>query len=296
MSKTNKGVITGYFLRSSTGEVEETTQNMAKNDQQSGTMSVNRDLPAVSGDNTAQATVSTAELKMLIIGMERRITSRLDTMDTELKSIKSDQMKMEAQIQGLEHDMQNTKSNVDSIEKKKLKELNDKMDNRPQELNDKLTKMEIHDRRMNLLFYGVEEKPNENLDQVIHDFFMSDFGVSEAHYADIVIINAHRLPRRTPRPGPNPVIIRFGYMSEVQHFLNFAKQRPYNKDKRPVMVYTDLPQELKQIRGRAVQEAKVLRQNGRQTRIRVVGTKIVLESRNRPRRGTPPGAWTTCDF
>ena len=62
------------------------------------------------------------------------------------------------------------------------------------------------------------------------------------------------------------------------------------------MVYTDLPPELKQLRGKAAEKAKELRANGKQTRIRVVGVEVRLEMRNRPRRGAPPGQWVPCNY
>jgi len=126
--------------------------------------------------------------------------------------------------------------------------------------------------------------------------FTVDFGMSEEMNENTVIVHAHRLPRRIQRPGPNPIIIRFGYMSEVQYFLDFAKSRPFVKDKKPVMVYTDLPPELKRMRGVAAEKAKELRENGKQTRIRLVGTRVVLEMRNRPRRGAQPGQWSQCAY
>ena len=58
------------------------------------------------------------------------------------------------------------------------------------------------------------------------------------------------------------------------------------------MVYTDLPPNMKKLRGDAAKEAKDLREEGKHTRIRVVGTKIVLEFRDKPKRGEEPGAWT----
>ncbi len=298
MNEPKQRDITGYFLRKHSAKNNtELTQKMANNKQSNERQQLGMPVCSMDSDNVAQEpVVSTAELKALIIGMERSLTTRLDRMETELKSMKSDQRQMEDEIKGLEHDVLNTASKVDDIEKVKLPSMENKMESKLQHLQDKVTKMEIHDRRMNLLFYGVEEKPNENLTEVIHDFFLSDFGMSQEIYDDLVIVNAHRLPRKTPRPGPNPIIIRFGYMSEVQYFLNFVKRRPYNKDKKPIMVYTDLPPELKIMRGKAAAKAKVLRDSGKQTRIRVVGTKVVLELRNRPRRGAPPGIWTQIDY
>ena len=49
---------------------------------------------------------------------------------------------------------------------------------------------------------------------------------------------------------------------------------------------------MKKLRGDAAKEANGLRAEGKRTRIREVGTKIVLEFRDKPKRGESPGAWT----
>ena len=58
------------------------------------------------------------------------------------------------------------------------------------------------------------------------------------------------------------------------------------------MVYTDLPADMKKTRGTAAKVAKEMRDAGKQTRIKVVRTNIVLEYRDKPKKGATPGAWS----
>ncbi len=309
MNAQKTGQITGYFLRDTEGRNKSSsTQKMdvrglekpAVNQNTATTSTVSSvcsDVTAGTMNNandsvTHENVVSMAELKSLILGMEKKITSRLDRMEDELKSMKTDQRKLEEKIDGLEHTVVNTTNKVGYMETISLPAVKHGMEQKLKSVTDKITLMEIHNRKLNLLFYGVEQKPGEIVRNVIRDVWVSDFGMTDEEATDTEIVNAHRLPRKTPRPGPDPIIVRFAYMLDVEYFLNHVKNRPYNKDKKPVMVYTDLPPDLKQMRGKVVQEAKVLRQSGKQTRIRVVGTNVVLECRNKPRRGDPPGPWT----
>ena len=71
-----------------------------------------------------------------------------------------------------------------------------------------------------------------------------------------------------------------------------CKKRPFNKENKPVMVYTDLPQDMKKARGTAAREAKQMRSEGKQARIRVIGTRVILEHRDNLKTGETPGGWT----
>ena len=78
--------------------------------------------------------------------------------------------------------------------------------------------------------------------------------------------------------GPDPIIVKFAAMGDVQYIMEAARNRGFFKDRKPVMVYSDLPLEM-------VQEAKRLRQDGKTTRIRVQGIKVILESKARGKLG-----------
>ena len=62
-------------------------------------------------------------------------------------------------------------------------------------LQDKLTTMEIYCRRSNLLFYGVKESPNENIENKFVDT-LTFLGIDADEAANIALVNVHRLPRR----------------------------------------------------------------------------------------------------
>ena len=48
--------------------------------------------------------------------------------------------------------------------------------------------------------------------------------------------------------------------------MTAAEKRPFNKDNKPVMVYTDLPPDMKKARGTAARAAKQMRSEGEQAR------------------------------
>ena len=237
-------------------------------------------------------TVSTTELKELILRLENKVTTRLDRMENELLEMKGNQKNNEEKLEGLEHDLKNTKDRMRLIDNDIIPDIKGEMDHELDRLRHKLKLMEIHDRRMNLLFYGVEEKPNENVYEQLRKCWQTDFGLSEEDANAFQMVNAHRLPRKGLGSGPDPIIARFVYFEEREWFLTAAKKRPFNKENKPVMVYTDLPQDMKKARGTAAREAKQMRSEGKQARIRVIGTRVILDNRDNPKTGETPGGWT----
>jgi len=125
--------------------------------------------------------------------------------------------------------------------------------------------------------------------------FRTDFGLSEDQVGNMFLVAVHRLPRRNRAEeydeenrrepvAPDPVIVRFGSMFDRDGILLQQRVRPYFKDRKPVMAYTDLPASMKQQRGKLVQHAKTLRGEGKQTRIRTIGLDVILEFKDKNNR------------
>ena len=63
-----------------------------------------------------------------------------------------------------------------------------------------------------------------------------------------------------------PITVKFGTMGDREFILEVApRTRGFMKDRKPVMVYNDLPADLKRERGRLAQKAKKLQQEGKKT-------------------------------
>ena len=62
-------------------------------------------------------------------------------------------------------------------------------------LKDDLVASEIYQRKMNLLFYGLPQKPNENVASVLREEAFMLLGLSQEEANSISIINSQRLPK-----------------------------------------------------------------------------------------------------
>ena len=182
---------------------------------------------------------------------------------------------------------------IQALEQEAFPRLKAQLNEKIETLETKLKMNEIHDRKYNLLFYGAKEEPNKTVYETVRHFFVTDFKLPPEDADGINIANAHRLPRRRQEgrvAGPDPIIVQFSFMGDVEYIMEASRTRGYFKDRKPVMVYSDLPSDMKRERGRLAQQAKRLRQDdGKTTRIRVQGIKVTLEFKARGK----PGPWQT---
>ena len=165
------------------------------------------------------------------------------------------------------------------------------------DLDNKITLMEIYSRKNNLLFYGIKESQTEDVFDVLRKAFIT-LGLDEKRAAGISLINAHRLPRRSPNgespvssqskgSPPVPIIAKFVTIPDRDAVLNAFEQQQRLRGRESaaqagpapnrITVRTDLPPALKVRRGVLATEAfKLRRERGVATKIVLQGAKVVL--------------------
>ena len=177
-----------------------------------------------------------AELKDMFAGLSRQLNAKLDFAIGELNAIKEDLAATKKTVTELETSVAFATDKVTEVEKKAIPEIYEKIVKEKEELDTKLTLLEIHDRKQNLLVYGVPEGKNENIYMVIQDLLRHFLNVSREEAAKVQIANAHRLPSASKRRGqqltgerdkvPDPIIIRFVKMIDRDRLLNAFEHRP----------------------------------------------------------------------
>ena len=190
--------------------------------------------------------------------------------------------------------------------------------------------LELHDRKQNLLVYGVPEMKNENVYSTMYGVIANFLQIPLPEAAKTPLVNAHRLP--APKQGnpdgtappPRPIIVRFAFMEDrnrlLDSFERSTRQRPTDADHRPdqqisqqpqqnlqptqapanrydrVTIRTDLPPEMKRERGRLATLAyKIRKEKQLSTRIRINGINLYLQTRKRATSGSPQSPWINWD-
>ena len=163
-------------------------------------------------------------------------------------------------------------------------------------VDDKLLALEIHDRKMNLLFYGIQQVKGENSVSVARDIF-NDLGITK----DIPLVNVHRLPRAVKENAqPDPIIVRFVSMIDRDAVFNAYQQRLMKKAATTgdhssgppptfahLRIATDLPAILKRKRYLLEKQAYSLRkEQNKSTRIKLLGVKLCLQVKEKGSQGS----------
>ncbi|XP_072171897.1 scavenger receptor cysteine-rich domain superfamily protein-like [Diadema setosum] len=248
-------------------------------------------------DDGASSDLTLADIQQSITRSSSTVCAKLDTLSQEVASIN-------AKLSELEDSVTMNSDKIIEIESKKLPEMESKMAAEITKLQNKLTAMEIYCRRANLLFYGVKETPNENVERTLGDMFCY-FGISADDAANIALVNVHRLPRRdnanaasgqtngapSRDPVPRAIIAKFVYIRDRNRVLESFDQRqrqtsqprastgPVQESKR-ITVRTDLPPALKARRSLLAKTAYDLRnKQGPDVPIHIVGGRNDLEGR-----------------
>ena len=249
--------------------------------------------PNMAGNSSEESdcVVTNKELKAIMLRLEGTLNKRMDDLQIKVESLNNTVKQNEGKIKDLEHAVTRDSDEIQGLEQVIVPRLDKRLTDQHKEMERRLLLAEIRDRKYNLLFYGAApEKPGEHVVGTVRDFLVSDFNMTPAEADGIFICNCHRLPRRQGgNSGPDPIIVKFSAMLDRDYVLEAARNRGFIKDRKPVMVYTDLPPEMKRRRGALVAEAKKLRQNGQSTRIRVIQTEVFLEFRDREKK---QGQWS----
>ena len=129
-----------------------------------------KDDTAVTMDGTE---VSNSELKEYIMEMKKDIMSKLDENRREIQEVKDELKSLTSTVTDVERATESHAQRLDDIEKKTLPETQSSMDKKildlEKKLEEKLLLAEIHDRKNNVLVYGVEEREHEDLKMVLLD-------------------------------------------------------------------------------------------------------------------------------
>ena len=145
--------------------------------------------------------------------------------------------------------------------------------------------------------------------------------ISKDEAVRIPLVNAHRLPVPShgreftasgsrSQPQPPAIIIRFGRMIDRERLLYGFERRPRPHQQRVeptseaeertppspysrVTIRTDLPPKMRKERGKLASTAYAIRKNDHlATRIKIAGTKVILQTRKITRNGSTPDKWT----
>ena len=248
---------------------------------------------------------SNADLQRDIAKFTATISQKIDKMnellDTKIDNLNKQISDLNERFTQMEKSQDFNDAQISEV-KKEIPKVRGAMESEMEKLNEKITLLEIYNRKANLLFYGVQEQQNENVCETLRKVF-GDLGIDEGRAGSIKFANAHRLPARQDFLGreeepqrqsrPSPIIAKFLSMMDRDYVLSTFEQLQFRRHQRAspdqqgptpsrVTVRTDLPRALKIRRGILAQAAyKLRKEKGLSTRIKLQGAKLILQSKEK---------------
>lgn len=244
----------------------------------------------------AASKASEAATKADMAELTNTIVSRFDGLAANVATIKKDITELRNGLEDLKATTIDSSARINDLEQS-IPALKNERLKAEKELREAILAMDIHNRKQNLLIYGIAKEAGENVQRKVRDV-IGNLGLSGEVVTNMSLINAHRLPRRYPGPpgeerGPDPLIVRFGtmfdrdlvlrqYQQKQRDLMVAARENRDAQNRLPFRLLIDLPPLLKRRRFELEKCAYRLRKEGNQsTRIRVVGIEVVLEKREK---------------
>ena len=242
------------------------------------------------------------EMKLMLTDFGKTLTDKLETMDTkftgmfteykkEIEDLRQEVKSSRTEVTEVKTKVKDVSDKVNAVEKsldfhiKELEEMKKKdikgakeyIDEKVAEINQKLLMMEKHDRKYNLLVYGIKEESDESICDKMRDLFVNDLEISQYRVNDMYFAHAHRLPSKK-KGVPKPIIIRFTNYGDRE--LVLANAHKLGGTRRRIV--SDLPLQMKETRGILAKEAyRIRHEEHMQTRIKEKGLTVSLEVRKK---------------
>ena len=218
-----------------------------------------------------------SKLETKFTGIFKELKDEVGNMKVNIEKNETDIVAINEKLEEYETSIEFNSSMIKDIDQKhitKLEEAEKRIDDKLEELDNKLMLLEKQDRKNNFLFYGIPQEANERLYGKMRYFFETELGIEKEKAQNIHFVNGHRYP--TKNKGPNPVILRFSGFGDRELVLSHAK----NLLKTRKRILTDLPNKMNIERNRIANIAYQIRKGEElQTRIKDKGLDLYLEVR-----------------
>ncbi len=219
-------------------------------------------------------------MEEIVKASEKRLTELLLSMKTDLHSaienVKIEITALKTEVKAIEHDVATHHDETDQL-RAELAHIQASYS----QLERQCIMKDIHDRRPNLLFYGIAELPKENTEEILREVFIDKMKFTKTKVDSIRMKVAHRLPKsewqtKNKPDAPRPIIATFLGMNDREDIFEARKQLKGTG----ISVQTDIPGLMKKRRAILSRQANTIRdKENLWTRVRVVGTDVVLEAK-----------------
>ncbi|KAK7092699.1 hypothetical protein V1264_008404 [Littorina saxatilis] len=145
------------------------------------------------------------------------------------------------------------------------------------ETNARFTEFEFHQRKYNLLFFGLKFTP-ATCEENVRNFMTQELELGEESVKSMIFQNCHPLPSR---PDSTACIVRFVRFADKESVLRSLRKLKGKPGARGVSIRTDLPKELRKTRAELKAKMDGLKRETPERILRIAerGQEIRIEER-----------------
>jgi outer membrane murein-binding lipoprotein Lpp len=223
-------------------------------------------------------------LESKVENLESSIKADVTALKTDVNSLRSSQSQLESKVAEIKSGVEGNSQELDDIKTQVLPQVQQNFAEQVLAVQEEQLRLELYQRRRNLIFYGLHEKLNEDPEAELRSFLIGSMKLEPSLVNAMSFWSVHRLPR-TRRPGfpadaPRGMIASFNKESDKEAVLQSMGRLKGTRQ----LVVTDLPSSMKAQRSRLVLISQRLRRKNKRTRIRQVDLKIELQVFNEGER------------
>ena len=176
------------------------------------------------------------EMKSMFLDFSTQVNTKLDSVVNDIAMLKTELASTKKTVSELETGLTDKSDRLTAVKNVAIPQMQKYIDKKIDELDEKLTLSEIHDRTQNLLVYGVPSKPNKNILETVNEIFCNFLNIPRQDAMMIPLVAAqHRLQK--PNLGasggspdserqPPAIIVRFARMIDRDRLLSAYEHRP----------------------------------------------------------------------
>ena len=183
--------------------------------------------------------------------VESKLTCMIDEVKTDVVQVKKELKGTQDQVVTLREEHNELERGVAAMElqfselqMQKMEHLRKSIDIKLSALRENQILLEKHERKYNILIYGLKEETGENIGDRLYSFMTNDLGIDKDRADGIPIANAHRIPTKNNTQGPKPIIVRFVHYGDKQ----FVMSRGNKLSGKKIRILDDLPPCMKDAR------------------------------------------------
>ena len=219
------------------------------------------------------------DMHRILVNLDAKVTAGFDGLARRLSSMENLITSVVDDVAHLKSGMNILESNINSVKNVTIPELKSELEDRIKDLEKARLEAEIYTKKNNLLFFNIPQQYGENTEETLLNHLQT-VGVPDLENNNLFAV-VHRLPPRQAKADhPHPIIAKFHKLKDRNRILSYKPPAGVK-----YAVAPHLPAQMQEKRRSLIPIRNQLVRDGKNAKIRVTGTQVLLMVNNQVQEG-----------